>query len=241
MKPLLRWTMGNVASLGWTVLRESIRHLPKVYPEFDYIICHNNLDPGEEAYLASFGIPLHKQMESEVGFAFKNQQNQKVNDFAWKLVPPRLRPEAHELWVDNDIVIRDRIPELNLWLKSNTGIISRGINPDYGRYTMQMTDRKDVFCAGFFGLPPFFDFNQKLLEYIGIQPLTGFDEQGLVSMIVSEMEGCIVVPQQNLILLSEFWRWRPAALPPAAHFARSNRRTVHKSWRAYVLATTPGV
>ena len=43
MKPLIRWTMGNVSEAGWECLSESTRLLPKVYPEFDYVICYNSI------------------------------------------------------------------------------------------------------------------------------------------------------------------------------------------------------
>lgn len=238
-KPLLRYTMGKVSSLGWTILFESIRNIKKVYPEFDIVICHNKLSFEEISMLTDLGVDLIAQDQLEQTFAFVDDDEGKIRNFCWKLMPPRLRLESHELWVDNDIIIRERIEGIDRWLQGSTSIISRGFCHDYGRFAKSM-QFKDSCCAGFFGLPPNFDFQSEINRLCDGKPLKGFDEQGLVSVIVTSIEGFIMLPHRDLVLLSETWKPRPDFwIPKGLHFARSNRFTNHVSWKLYKTAIMP--
>lgn len=238
-KPLMRYTMGKVSSLGWTILHESVRNIKKVYPEFDVVICHNKMLPDEIRRLEDLGVELVAQDDLEQLFAFVDDDEGKVRNFCWKLMPPRLRLESHELWIDNDIIIRDRIEGIDRWLEGQTSIISRGFCHDYGRFAKSM-QFKDPCCAGFFGLPPNFDFLSEITRLCGGQPLKGFDEQGLVSVIVTSIKDYIMLSHRDLVLLSETWKPRPDFwFPKGLHFARSNRFTNHASWRIYKAGIMP--
>jgi hypothetical protein len=221
--------------------------MPKVYPEFDFVICYNNLSSDEEEKLMRSGVPLHHQRKSELGLPVCWEEGKsalgKSDVFVWKLVPPRLRPESHELWVDNDIVIRDRIPEIDEWLKSNTGLISVGFYPDYGIFKDRISsDFKS--CAGLFGLPPNFDFEDKILEHCNGRVLQGYDEQGLVTLIVSEMEGYVRVSIDHMRSLAperKLWDY-PLGMrdwPIGMHFHHTNHSGWHCPWSTYKLLTIP--
>ena len=240
MRPLARWTMGKVAKNGWDVLSESIRLFPRVYPEFDLVVCYNNLSYDELIKLKSFGVPVHEQKSCQAEFPFNSSTDPKSKSFAWKLVPTRLHPNCHELWIDNDIVIRRRIPEIDMWLSfEDSAIISYGYNPDYGRFINSIASCH-TFCAGLFGLPPGFDFKSQIVKYCDGLPLYGFDEQGLVSLIVSEMSHIVIAPQN----LDMFGMWagpnRIRQITENVHFARANQPGKrHEPWRYYKLTTIP--
>jgi hypothetical protein len=242
MRPLIRYTLGKVSKSGWETLSESIRLIKKIYPEFDLVVCYNNLNAEEIRRLESFDVPILDQSLHSHVMNFVDENNGWVRNFFWKLIPQRLRIDAHELWVDNDIVFFDRVDVIDNWLNQSTGIISEGFNKDYGRFGSypELKNKEEAYCAGFFGLPPHFDFATEIKKLAGDEPLKNFDEQGLVSLVVSRFENYIVARPRNLVLLSETWKpqddfWFPKGI----HFARVNCCDSHVSWRTYKLLTTP--
>lgn len=242
MKPLIRYTMGRVSRAGWDILTESVRLVKKVYDDFDVVVCHNKLTDGEVCELERLGVAVLRQDDLPKPFAFYDDDEGRVRNFCWKLVPLRLRPGAHELWLDNDIILRDRLAGIDNWLTKNTGLIGTGFNSDYGRFADKLASDlpdKETYCAGLFGLPPGFDFAAEVVKHID-KPLRGFDEQGLVSLVVTSIPDFVVLGQRELALLNE--RWRPRGLgghPNGLHFARANRFDDHVYWRAYKIAVTP--
>lgn len=228
--------MGHVHEAGWECLSESTRLLPKVYPEFDYVICYNNLEYKEVERLKSFGIPLHEQTADQIELPHESIAG--VADHFWKLCPVRLRPEAHEVWVDNDIVIRERIPEVDSFLTQNTAMISQAWGREkYGRFDPIVPKTEPwTCCAGFFGLPPHFPFKEKCLDLCDGEPLQGFDEQGMVASIVTSTENWI--PIQSWHLRQEGW-WEPIReITKSTHFIRLNTGT-NSAWETHKLLTHP--
>lgn len=239
MKRLIRYTIGQVSKLGWTILSEAVRHIQKVYPEFDVVVCHNNLDYDQLAYLDKLDVPLFRQDGLPKPFNFKNTNDGKVRDFFWKLVPPRLNMFGQELWVDNDIVIRDRVNSIDTWMYANTALLGSGFNRDYGCFEEEIKFGP-AYCAGIFGLPPNFDFQSEINRWCNGREINGFDEQGLVVGIASSVNNFVCVPQNEMPLLSEHWAVRGIRnLHNGMHFARANRFDNHRSWRYYKFSTTP--
>src|SRR5688572_12825908 len=103
MKPLARWTVGKVTNTGMEILRESVRVFGRIYPEFDRVVCYNNVERP-----AGFD-GLYEQMATDLPYPLLGPDADPGEGGSpasgWKLCPPRLRPEAHELWLDNDIVV----------------------------------------------------------------------------------------------------------------------------------------
>ena len=248
--------MGNVSEAGWECLSESTRLLPKVYPEFDFIICYNSFhqetllktrykdrDPYREAKLKeekldrlrSFGIDLYEQKEEELNIPHNFLRPEEVCNHTWKLCPTRLKQEAHELWIDNDAIITDRIPEIDEWLNKSVPIISTSFGREhYGRFDSKI-DNDIACCAGLFGLPPHFGFKEKLLQGCGDIPLEAFDEQGLVVSIVTNEEGWIPISTSNFNQVGWF---RPLEIRLGCHFIRLNTGT-NSAWECYKLMTSP--
>lgn len=241
MKPLMRWTMGgNASEAGWECLSESVRIVPKTYPEFDYIICHNNLDQCQLRRIKEFGIELHEQKPEDIGvsFDFNEKTTRSVSNHAWKLCPLRLRPEAYEIWIDNDIILWERISEIDDFLSSDKPIVSQTWSRElYGSFDFDVPEGVAI-CAGFFGLPPYYPFREKVDEMTFLRmPLNGYDEQGMIaSMIVNNESGWIGINPCNLNQLG--WWEDILVFPKGGHFIRLNTGT-NSGWETYKMMTHP--
>jgi hypothetical protein len=213
-----------------------VRHAVKLYPEFDFLICHNNLLEVEVKRLKRLGVLLLEQTEAMS--IVPHRDVSVCKDFAWKIIPPRIRPESHELWVDNDLIIRDRIPDIDEWLNKSTGIVSRGFSSLYGRFASRIDPSIDC-CAGFFGLPPYFDFRARIVDLCGNEPLEEFDEQGLVVYVVSQIPGFMVVDYNYLRMWGHWQTEFGGNFPAGIHFCGANRTDRLISWDYYRFTSLP--
>lgn len=238
-RPLARWTIGGVIDQGFETLTHAVRRFGTLYPEFDRIVCFNNLKDGQRERLDRLGVRLHAQRAEEFphplvsadappGWKFS------MPGWGWKLVPLRLRPGGHELWIDNDIIVRERLPSIDRWLGSSAAIVSSGLQRAYGCYEDAIPPDA-VYCVGFFGLPPGHDFEaavRRHLPRIG-GPLGYYDEQGLTVSCLMELDR-IVVPQEELAIVKRLTR--PFA--KGLHFIGVNRTHDHEAWGEYKCYTT---
>lgn len=178
MKPLWRWTLGPVHPLGVRMLLYAIRSIRAIYGDvFDYVVCHNNIDDETLTLLRRSGVELFDQNavtgESNLGEA-------------WKLVPPRLRPDSYEIVCDNDLIFFRRSPTLERWLTANATLLLRGRGRYYGQYE-HLVPAGVCINSGIYGMPPGFDFTSPLarLERARLQQNRNggqFDDQGLVTL-----------------------------------------------------------
>lgn len=239
MRPLIRWTFGRVKRPGQEVFQMALRRFRAIYPEFDCVVCYNNLMyPDQLRWLQRLNVPLYRQDTEDLEYPLMSVEEPSgwkgaMPGWGWKLCPPRLRPDAHELWVDNDLIIRQRLPEINRWLKSKKFIIAKGhrYNPEYyGNFAHLVKDQKK-YCAGLFGLPPNFDFKKEILrlskKVLQGKPLGYYDEQGLVTAIVTSRPHITAHHVETIKRLPE----KP--LPMALHFITTNRYHTHEDWKNY--------
>lgn len=238
MKPLARWTMSNVSSAGFEILHESFKWFSQVYPEFDRILCYNNV---AEELMEPFSVyaQLYKQTDNDLPCSIMGPDDdvEVATGSGWKLAPHRLRNEACELFVDNDVVIRERLPSIDAWLADGqSGLISEGLHRRrmYGEFDSSVPDGVHA-CAGFFGLPPNFDFRERILYFMQLlegRPLGGWNEQGLTVAVVTNMTRYILVPLTSMHICEDHVPF-PDKMPPAIHFVGSNRKSWHNGWKAY--------
>jgi hypothetical protein len=226
MKPLARWTIGRVHPYGWEVLIKSVKTFPKIYPEFDLIICHNNLSLSEIKTLNNLNVKLYRQIENP---------NLPIANSGWKLIPSRISIKSHELWLDNDVLIWKRVPAIDLWLSSNTGIITQGLYGLYGKFK-EFVNSPHPVCAGVFGLPPNFNFESKIINLYNNKLRhkrldMPFDEQGLTAAIVTNIPGFIKIPM-NQIKICENENDKVGDVC-GVHFVGTNRgyKQAWKNWR----------
>jgi len=228
-QPLVRWTIGRTSPLGFETLQESVFLFASLYPEFRRVICYNHLTP----------IQIEKLTKLPAFLIPQAKTNDLVNlnipiTSGWKLIPPRLNPAQHELWIDNDLVLTQRIEEIDEWLSSSTGIICEGKHRLFGRYDWAVISGYKI-CAGLFGLPPYFDFATRIAQLaykLNKQPIKSFDEQGLTAAIVTEIPGFILIPRTQIELCDDLF------LPGSAvgyHFVGVNRMKRHRPWLHYKM------
>lgn len=245
MKPLARWTIGYTESIGKDMLRESLVRFKKLYPEFDRVVCYNHIDAGELGFVKGLA-DLYEQYESEapcpLSKPFKDYEESV--GCGWKLCPSRLRLAAHELWIDNDIIIFQRLPEIDRWLASATaGLICEGMHRRrmFGAFD-HLIPPEIRACAGMFGLPPHFDFSAIALRYcrfLGIH-LGGYNEQGFTVAMVVNLNDYVFVPLTTMFIMEDQAAF-PKQLPPALHFVGANRKNWHSGWKQYCSIKDLGV
>jgi hypothetical protein len=234
MRPLARWTFGASTDVGADILKHSVSRFGLLYPEFDRVICHNNLGVGQLELLRKLDVPLYQQSAIELDYPLTSIDDSSgaigMAGWGWKLCPPRMRPDSYELWIDNDIIIRKRMPSLEPWLHSGISMISEGHRRAYGDFETLVSDENPL-CAGFFGLPPGFDFASRILQecqFLNGKPLGHFNEQGLVAKILTS-HNYILIPQSELKIVKTLQRPYPAGL----HFIGVNRTQFHPAWEQY--------
>jgi hypothetical protein len=125
--------------------------------------------------------------------------------------------------------------EIDQWLKGNYCIISEGIGRNFGIYDKLIHPDLKI-CAGFFGLPPNFDFYKEILLHCKLlkgKTLGSWDEQGLVTSIATN-NNHIVVPLTSMAIVE------PSFDMPlnssAYHFVGANRLEKHEKWEQFKLS-----
>lgn len=239
MRPLARWTIGDVSDTGKEILVESVRLFRRIYPEFDRVVCYNNLEASSIAHLEA---DLFEQKES-MSVCPLRENDKSIDSEAmgcgWKLCPARLRPEGCELWIDNDLVIRQRISEIDNWVTAaDHGVITEGLHRQrmFGLFDKFIQSHIRA-CAGMFGLPPGFDFAEAIRRYKPVleesgRELGGFDEQGLTVAVVTNMSSYKIIPLQT-VWISEDHVPFPTTSHSAYHFVAANRKPWHRGWKKY--------
>jgi hypothetical protein len=191
MKPLWRWTIGPCHSLGVRVLMQSVENMQTLYGNtFDFLICYNNIDDHVLPLLEATGVPLLDQWpltsETDLGEA-------------WKLIPARVRPEAHEIVCDNDLLLFRHCPKISQWLGSDRTLLLRGRGRYYGQYDHRVPADLCV-NSGLYGMPPNFDLAAKLAAIqtaaLWQDRQTGmFDDQGLLAASLGHQPHIMLEPR----------------------------------------------
>jgi hypothetical protein len=191
MKPLVRWTIGEkTGAFSYDCLRRSIYFLRKLYGNsLDYVVCHNGLDVPQ----FDLGAPVIKQEP------YVNSLSVPPQIACWKLYPPRLRPEGHEIFIDNDILITKQISCINLFIEnSNHCFASEALHRNFGMYDRYVKSGVKI-NNGFFGVPPNFDLSAKIENTLLGNWHNYFDDQGIIASILHKE------PNFELVPLSEIW------------------------------------
>jgi hypothetical protein len=196
MKPLARWTIGPCRPEGFDILKWAIYNFKNLYPQFDCIICHNQLTKEQLAKVKNIGVELCDQEKYLNSNLYPPKDGYNVH---WKLYPPRLRTESHELIMDNDIIFWKHINEIDSFLSNSIPLISQALRRSYGRYN-HMVPRPLCINSGIIGLPPDFDFKEDINELLNRKggwlgrnkDFVNFDEQGIVAVVLSKNEHYII-------------------------------------------------
>jgi hypothetical protein len=237
VKPLVRWTFGMASDLGLEILLHSVKRFRQIYPEFDCVVCCNNTKAGQIEAIERLHVRIYRQNPSDFDYPLEPPTSPPGWKGMWphlgiKLCPPRLNPEGHEWWIDNDIVIRDRLPTVDKWLTAQKCMIAEGHGRQYGRFEPHVPP--GIICSGgFFGVPPNLDLGSALLaeccQVLHGSPLAYFDEQGLVTKTMTQLDH-LIVPMSEIFVVKTL---PDKPLPPALHFIGTNRTNQDKNWSMY--------
>jgi hypothetical protein len=238
MKPLARWTLGPVTATGKKILRESVKLFAKAHPEFDRVVCYNHVEASELVDLSNLA-ELVEQSANAVpcDLSLPSNDPDEATGCGWKLSPPRLRLDAHELFLDNDLVIRERLLEIEAWLGGNSGIIAEGLHRRrmFGVFDKHIGAHIHA-CAGLAGFPPGFDIQEQIVNYSPFlcgKSFGGYDEQGMTTAMITNMAHYILVPLTTCHIAEDHQIF-PDKMPRAVHFTGANRKEWHRGWSAYL-------
>lgn len=253
-KPLFRWTVGSCIRQGLEVLAESIDKTTKALgiDTFDWMICWNGLSEDDLAFLQeSIGnrpIKLFKQEWSHCPVPDEQQSPRRADGTVewhgercggtmWKVCPARMRMEAHEIVMDNDIVILKKFPQIDQFLASNKALILEEPIRFYGKYDEIFGAGGPYLNSGLMGYPPGYDFAteiRKVWEANGSHSrLSQADEQGLLTYTLSRLPSVRITKDQMLEVLARDFKARVTGDEEGIHFTQANRIPMHRSWREY--------
>ena len=220
-KPLIRWTIGPPACRhDCAILKRSIRNFLSLYgDQFDYLLCVNGRSLSEFDSIN----PKVKLMKQVPVLGCPNPKG-----CAWKLYPPRIRPESHEIFIDHDLVFVDVIEKVNDFLASkNSFIYAQSEFRNYGRFD-GIVSKGFRLNSGIFGIPP-----GKSLDIASAGDwVEYFDDQGFIASIFCREKNLIRID------LEEIWICDKECMPKFAkgyHFVKDRR---DKSWLNFLRSTT---
>jgi hypothetical protein len=197
----------------------------KLYGDvFRYAICHNGI-PAER--IEDLGCWCVDQEEYRDSLKIKEPTGP-----AWKIFPPRLSLSTHEIFIDNDLVLHERVPSLDSFLDGDHYLATEPLKRNYGQCD-EFVGSDTMINTGLLGVPPGFDFGQLLNANIvlhGIEDLEGhFDEQGLVASVLQNHRVDII----PLTDINVCWTERDYRLAKCGmHFVGVNKGAV-EYWEKY--------
>lgn len=227
-KPIARWTIGNTTLDGYKCLNLSIDSFLKFY-EMDIVICYNTK-------IENLPKNLHK-------FSLLDQTNYensepKPKGVAWKLYPPRIDIDRHEICIDNDIVFNDRIKQIDDFLNNKSTLLLEDLSRTYGRFEKHVPPGFRI-NSGIYGMPPGFDFESFVKFYSGNEwqknafnqhdKSETFDEQGIVALALLNHSSYIIIPKDTVTNCEHY-----LVEGKANHFIGLNRRNFHQPFRLYL-------
>jgi hypothetical protein len=257
---LLRWTIGGVSQQGLHIFKQSlVKTIAALGTEFfDYMICYNNINFNDLEFAKCIydKILFHEQNwqdcpipHREVSIKKNGVIEKDTNIFGgslWKLCPPRIRQETHEIILDNDLIINKRFQELDRFLSSTRTLLLSENIPFFGRYDSCFT-ANEAYNSGLIGLPPGYDFSSDLLEtwrMLGEFPdLSYSDEQGLVCFVLKNTDPIVIASNKIVEIHQQGQRNIHNGVEvhkvydfnnkeSGIHFVEANRNA-HKPWKYY--------
>lgn len=228
MKPLARWTIGNTTQLGYESLLLSITSFCHWY-NVDVIIYNNGFPENLDFLRKIFPtIPIHQQ-------SFEEQQPKPVG-VSWKLYPPRTDSERHEIFIDNDIVFREYIPEIDYFFNNDCTLLLEDVARAYGRFDRYVPKGYNI-NSGVFGLPPHFNLKKYIDMYVDEWEInaTGiysqsktFDEQGIVALALLNHPNFVIIDNETIVDCRSQLK-----LAKGIHFIGINRNAYHPAFLVF--------
>lgn len=254
-KPLFRFTVGGCLQQGLDVLAESIHRTTKALglDMFDWVICYNGLNRDNLQFLqraiGDLPILLHNQdwatcpINDNCQTPRRRDGSYEINGnrcggTMWKTCPPRMRLDAHEIVMDNDVVLLKKFHQIDPWLKQTQAVLLLEEPVRfYGRYDHLFGPNQPYLNSGFMGFPPGYDFGYAIFQNWSQQGrlmnLSQADEQGLLVYTLSQQPSIRIHLHQMVELLHSDRASKVDGKVEAYHFTQANRAPNHTPWKKY--------
>jgi len=226
-----RWTIGDASQAGYEALYLSIASFQHLYPDAKIVICHNCPINNLETIVARFPTAKFHDQSQYL------QSRCPPMGVAWKLYPPRLAPDDHEICIDNDVILLDRIPEIDTFLQGDCTLLLEGSSRNYGRFETYVPPG---YCinSGVYGMPPKFNFQKYVNFYSGDQwevnafgphaASKTFDEQGLVAIALLSYRKFAIIKETSVTNCETH-----LIQGKGLHFVGVNRSQFHRPFRLF--------
>ena len=217
--PVFRWIIGDVSEQGFEIFSECIRRTTQTYcGKFEWLICSNvkdvkNLEKLERisqkrkvaVYQQDWSdfpldptiIPKLYDINEEFGVPSGRQGS------FWKICPPRMFNDRHEIVCDNDLMIIKPLSFIDQFLNEHKVLLSSEDAHSVGKYFKHFNSG-EVYNSGLYGLPPYYDFEEDLkLNWVKLgsfAPLLSRDEQGLITCTLKQNPS-IIIPSGIIVHL----------------------------------------
>ncbi len=225
MRPLARWTIGNTNADGYECLCMSIDSFLRYY-DFEVVICHNC--PATNLPVARFRLIDQSQYLNAIP---------PPKGVAWKLYPPRIDINRHEISIDNDLVINERIAYIDEYMISDATLLLEDSSRTYGRFERHVPPGF-MINSGIYGMPPGFDLEPYIRFYAGDEweknalnqhdKNETFDEQGLIALALLSHSRYLIIPSRTITNCEH-----NLVQGQGHHFIGLNRREYHAPFRLY--------
>lgn len=222
MKPIVRWTIGKVKPAGYDCLLHSIINFRKLY-DVDIIVYYNG---NQKLHFCDTNLGIQCINQSEIFGEY-------LHGVAWKLYPPRVNINCHELFIDNDLIIENRIEEIDYFFNNtDCTLLLEGLARNYGKFDNHVPKNYKI-NSGLFGIPPGFNLN-KYIQFYGDNWDSKFNEQGLVAMALLSNKKHIIISDTKITNCET--KFKPSL---GMHFIGLNRSDKHQPWVDYKLCKIP--
>jgi hypothetical protein len=238
----IRWTIGDVSTLGFEALRLSLWGASRVFGSNARLaVCVNTVSV-EDAQLHTGPVPdvVEWRTAGEIpDFLRHYLDGSMAEGVAWKLAPLRIFPDRYELSLDNDCILWELPGTMRAWLEEKVPgcLIAADVTRAHGAFT-HLT-REEPRNTGIRGLPPGFDLGIALRTVLERHPVllrSELDEQGLQVVALDLQREAHVVSTNEVAICSPFWPHQPHLGRAGAHFVGLNSRQL--PWTYYDRSAT---
>lgn len=213
MKSIIRWTLGGISEKnGYKILYYSIKKMIELYAnEFEYFVCYNEIDLNElekiKIKFKNVNFLEQKWQDCAVKIEHPKRYNvykQKLNGSLWKVCPPRLDINCHEIILDNDLIFLKKPKSIEEFLSSkDRNLIIQDCMSYMGSY--KDSNQKQGYNSGVLGLRPGYDFAKELQKNWNNKEECNYDEeQGFLTTTLLETNPIIGSSEEFVGIFSDY-------------------------------------
>lgn len=212
MKSIIRWTIGGISEKnGYKILYYSIKKIIELYSnEFDYFVFYNDVDLNEleKIKIKYKNVNFLKQKWEDCPVQVSRPEKysvykQKLNGSLWKICPPRLNINCHEIVLDNDLIFLRKPKSIQEFLSRNDkNLIIQDCMNYMGSYNSK---EKQGYNSGVLGLRPGYDFSKELKQNWNNKDECCYDEeQGFLTSTLLKTNPIIGSSEDFVGLFSDY-------------------------------------